>query len=74
MVRASSVLLLLLLQTGQGRLRILSGVVAVLLGMMSAVGGLLVLVVHLLRDVLVRSLDLDLGLGYMLLLLLLLLV
>jgi len=70
MVRASSVLLLLLLQTGQGRLRILSGVVAVLLGMMSAVGGLLVLVMHLLRDVLVTCLDLDLGLGYMLLLLL----
>ena len=72
MVRASSVLLLLLLQTGQGRLRILSGVVAVLLGMMSAVGGLLVLVMHLLRDVLVTclDLDLDLGLGYMLLLLL----
>lgn len=72
MVRACSVLLLLLLQTGQGRLRILSGVVAVLLGMMSAVGGLLVLVMHLLRDVLVTclDLDLDLGLGYMLLLLL----
>lgn len=71
MVCACSVLLLLLLQTRQGCLRILGGVVAVLLSMVSSVGGLLVLVVHLLGDVLVARLDLDLGLGYILLSLLL---
>ena len=38
-----------------------------LLGMVSSVGGLLVLVVHFLGDVLVARLDLDLGLGYILL-------
>ena len=53
MVGAGGVLLLLLLQTCQGCLRVLGGVVAVLLSMVSSVGGLLVLVVHLLRDVLV---------------------